>query len=87
VILFHILDEAEVAFPFDGMVEFEDPETNEKIVVDASAYRRDYQTEIEAFRSLYKQECFQTGVDYVPLDTSMQFDRALLEYLISRKAR
>src|SRR5688572_6042267 len=27
VILFHILDEAEVKFPFDGMVEFEDPES------------------------------------------------------------
>ena len=27
VILFHILDEAEVHFPFDGMVEFEEPET------------------------------------------------------------
>ena len=29
VILFHILDEAEVHFPFEGMVEFEEPETSE----------------------------------------------------------
>src|SRR5215212_1746128 len=27
VILFHILDEAEVRFPFDGTIEFEEPET------------------------------------------------------------
>ena len=27
VILFHILDEAEVTFPFDGLVELEEPET------------------------------------------------------------
>ena len=87
VILFHILDEAEVTFPYDGMVEFEDPETNELVVVDASAYRRDYQSEIAAFRAMYKQECFQSGIDYVPLDTSMQFDKALLEYLLSRRAR
>jgi hypothetical protein len=26
-------------------------------------------------------------VDYVPLDTSMQFDRALTEYLANRSAR
>ena len=26
MILFHILDEAEVQFPFEGMVEFEDVE-------------------------------------------------------------
>jgi len=87
VILFHILDEAEVTFPYDGMVEFEDPETNELVVVDASSYRRDYRNEIDAFRAMYKQECFQSGIDYVPLDTSMQFDKALLEYLLSRRAR
>jgi uncharacterized protein (DUF58 family) len=87
VILFHILDEAEVTFPYDGMVEFEDPETNELVVVDASAYRRDYQSEIAAFRAMYKQECFQSGIDYVSLDTSMQFDKALLEYLLSRRSR
>src|SRR5436190_6041811 len=87
VILFHILDEAEVTFPYDGMVEFEDPETNELVVVDASSYRRDYQSEIAGFRAMYKQECFQSGIDYVALDTSMQFDKALLEYLLSRRAR
>ena len=70
-----------------GMVEFEDPETQEKVVVDATSYRHDYQSEIEGFRALYKQECFQTGVDYVPLDTSLQFDKALLEYLVSRQNR
>jgi uncharacterized protein (DUF58 family) len=87
VILFHILDEAEVNFPYEGMIEFEDPESKEKIVVDASSYREDYASEIEGFRALYKQECFQTGIDYVPLDTSMQFDKALLEYLVSRQNR
>ena len=87
VILFHILDEAEVSFPYEGMIEFEDPETQQKVVVDATSYRQDYKSEIDAFRALYKQECFQTGVDYVPLDTSLQFDKALLEYLVSRQAK
>ena len=87
VILFHILDEAEVNFPYDGMIEFEDPETKEKVVVDATSYRRDYKSEIDGFRELYRRECFQTKVDYVPLDTSMQFDKALLEYLLNRQTR
>lgn len=87
VILFHILDEAEVRFPFDGMIEFEEPETNERLQVDASNYRKDYFAELEEFRERYRKDCFQTGVDYVALDTSMQFDKALMEYLISRRAR
>src|SRR5213595_2476018 len=35
VIVFHILDEAEVHFPFDGVVEFEDVEDNNLLTIDA----------------------------------------------------
>jgi uncharacterized protein (DUF58 family) len=87
VILFHILDEAEVKFPFTGLVELEEPETNARLEVDADSYRRDYLQEIEEFRTLYRRECFQSGIDYVALDTSMPFDRALTEYLIMRTSR
>lgn len=87
VILFHILDEAEVKFPFDGMIEFEEPETNEKLQVDASSLRRDYLAEIQDFCEVYRRECFQSGIDYVGIDTSMQFDKALTGYLLSRRAR
>ncbi|MEM8947676.1 MAG: DUF58 domain-containing protein, partial [Planctomycetota bacterium] len=85
VILFHILDQAEVAFPFEGLVELEDPESGETIEVDADAYRSEYLEEIDSFRTQYARECRQSGIDYVPLDTSMQFDRALMEYLINRR--
>jgi uncharacterized protein (DUF58 family) len=87
VILFHILDEAEVHFPFDGVVEFEEPETKERVQVDATNYRTEYVEEVSAFRRAYRQECFQTGVDFVEVDTSMQFDKALMEYLIRRRDR
>lgn len=87
VILFHILDAAEVGFPFRGLVEFEEPETGEKLQIDADGFRNDYQQEIAAFRETYRRECFQSGIDYVPLDTSMPFDRALAEYLATRRQR
>ena len=87
VILFHILDEAEVRFPFDGVVEFEEPETAEKVQVDATHSRESYLADLEAFRETYRKECFQSRIDYVELDTSTQFDKALMEYLVSRKNR
>jgi len=87
VILFHILDEAEVRFPFDGLVEFEEPESHDTLQVDAAGFRADYLGEIAGFRETYRRECFQIGIDYVALDTSMQFDKALMEYLVSRRAR
>ena len=55
--------------------------------VDATNYRDDYLAEVAELRESYRRECFQTGMDYVPLDTSMPFDKALLEYLLSRRAR
>jgi uncharacterized protein (DUF58 family) len=88
IILFHVLDEAEVTFPFDGMVDLEDPETGQiERNIDATGMRADYQESVEALRTTYRDECRSLGVDYVPLDTSVSFDRALLEYLSQRKAR
>jgi uncharacterized protein (DUF58 family) len=87
VILFHVLDEAEVRFPFEGVVEFTEPESNDRLVVDADAARRQYVAGVEAFREEYRKTCFHAGIDYVPLDTSMQFDRALTGYLASRRNR
>lgn len=87
VILFHILDEAEVNFPFDGMVDLREPETNENLLVDANGIRQDYLDALHELCDRYRTECFAAGVDYVPLNTSLPFDKALVEYLSQRKAR
>jgi uncharacterized protein (DUF58 family) len=87
IILFHILDEAEVHFPFEGLIEFEDVETPEKLTIDAKGMRTDYLKSIEEFRTHYKDECTKANIDYVPMDTSVSFDKALLEYLIQRQRR
>ena len=87
VILFHVLDEAEVKFPFEGTVDLKDPETGDNLIVDAEAMRSDYLDALRELRDRYKRDCFGAGIDYVPLDTSMPFDKALLEYLGQRQAR
>jgi hypothetical protein len=55
--------------------------------VDARGFRDEYRKEIDAFRERFRRECSPAGIDYVPLDTSMQFDKALLEYLVNRRTR
>lgn len=87
VIVFHILDEAEVSFPYEGLVEFEEPESEEKLEVDATSIRHEYLEEMEAFRNLFRRECSNSGIDYVSIDTSMQYDKALMEYLVMRQSR
>ena len=87
VIVFHVLDAAEVDFPFTGTVDLTDPETSENLVLDAAGMRSDYADALTEFRDNLKTECLKMGADYVPLHTGMQFDRALVEYLSHREAR
>lgn len=87
LIVFHILDEAEALFPFDGMVELEDNETNEKMLVDADGIRADYLEEVAEFQEGYRHDCQRARIDYVPLHTGMPFDKALTSYLLTRQAR
>src|SRR5205823_5288184 len=51
VILFHVLDEAEVQFPFEGLIEFEDVEAPDKLTIDARGMRPDYLAAIQEFRA------------------------------------
>lgn len=85
VILFHVLDEAEVKFPYEGPVQFEDAETGETVSVDATGFREDYLDQLEQFREAYRVGCHKLRIDYVPLDTAMPFDKALTEYLLQRQ--
>lgn len=87
VIVFHVLDQAEVDFPFSGQVEFEDPESGETFQIDAGGFRDQYLSELDAFQGALREGCGKLRIDYVPLSTEMPFDKALTEYLINRQSR
>jgi len=87
VIIFHLLDSAEVRFPFDGIVDFEDVESGEKVRADARAIRAAYLERLRNFIERYRVECANARIDYVQLETSIPFDRALMSYLVARRAR
>jgi hypothetical protein len=87
VIIFHILDEAEVKFPFDGLMEFEDAEEHNKLTIDALGIKKAYLQAVGDFRDRWFSECVTANIDYVPMDTSINFDRALMEYLLQRQKR
>jgi len=87
VIVFHILDVLEAQFPLAGLIDFADVESDAHQEVDAQGIREDYLRFVEEFRGYYQRECAAARVDYVPMDTSVGFDRALLDYLILRQQR
>jgi uncharacterized protein (DUF58 family) len=87
LIVFHVLDEAEVHFPFDGPLSLQDPESGQELSVDADVVGDAYRNSIADFRRQLQEGCRASGIDYVPLDTSLPYDKALLEYLLSRRGR
>ncbi|MFN7843203.1 MAG: DUF58 domain-containing protein [Pirellula sp.] len=87
VIVFHVLDEAEVEFPFTGLVQLEDPETKQSISVNADDICQEYKENVKKFRDDLKKGLSESKIDYVPLDTSMPYDKAITEYLVSRRSR
>ncbi len=87
LIVMHILDAAEVHFDFAGNVELEDPETRGRLRADAPAVRERYRAELQSWREKLATNLAEARIDYVPLDTSMPFDRALTEFLVQRSRR
>jgi len=87
VIVFHLMDRAELEFPFDRITEFVDPETGERILTAPDAVRKRYTEELEGFLAAYRQGCAELKVDYKLFDTSTPLELALSEYLFQRSRR
>ena len=87
VLVFHVLDPAELTFPFDRVTRFEDLETGDEVVVVPSVVRESYLKEIRGLVALYERELRLAGIDYYLVDTSRALDFALLSYLSARAQR
>ena len=49
--------------------------------------RPDYLQALADFQNFYRTECPKANIDYVSMDTSVSFDKALMEYLLQRQKR
>jgi uncharacterized protein (DUF58 family) len=87
VLVFQVLDRAELTFPFDGPSTFEDVETGERIITAPSAVRAQYLAALDEHVGRYRRELRSAGIAYRLLDTSEPMDFALLSFLRARSRR
>lgn len=87
VIVFHILDPAEIDFPFRSTTLFKGLEGLPDVLAEPHALRRAYQDELREFLAELKKGCQMVDIDYVPLTTNQDLDGALTSYLASRSMR
>jgi len=84
VILFHVLDRAELTFPFETMLKLEGLEAPREELVDPIAIRKSYLDELGRYLEALKRGCRTNKIDYVAMDTSEPLDVALTGYLATR---
>lgn len=85
VIVMQVLDPMERSFAFGTDAVFKDMETDEELTTQPWHIQKAYQQSMKEFLDYYKKECRENNIDYVLLDTSMPFDKALFEYLNKRR--
>jgi len=84
VIIFHLLDRAELDFPFSGNLVFEDMETGERLSLPAHLFQAEYKQRIERFIREYRRRFAEEAVEYVLAPTSEPFDWLLVRFLAKR---
>ncbi len=67
VIVFHILDPAEIEFPFRDTTLFKGLEDASQILTDPHGLKRAYQQEVQSFLKQVQKACRMADIDYVPL--------------------
>ncbi len=87
VILFHVLAQDEVTFPFERMQRFEGLEGLEPVTADPTAIRTAYLAEVEAFRKQLRRVCLANRIDLVETTTTESLGVVLAAYLSRRAAR
>ncbi|MCD6416020.1 MAG: DUF58 domain-containing protein [Planctomycetes bacterium] len=88
LIIFHVMAQEELTFPFTGQSKFEDLEIADRTLqLDAGAVRAEYLDRVRAFVRQIEVGCGTMRVDYVPVCTANSFDVALSDYLARRRRR
>ncbi|HEX5436147.1 MAG TPA: DUF58 domain-containing protein [Gemmatimonadaceae bacterium] len=87
VMVIHLLDPAELEFPFDGPGTFEDVETHERRPIVPEYLREPYRALIRAHVAELGRRLGEQGMDYAMFDTSWPLDVALFDFLSKRQRR
>jgi uncharacterized protein (DUF58 family) len=87
VIVLHILDRAEVEFPFYESTLFRGMEQMPDLLTDPRSLRDGYLEQVRSFVEELQRGCLNQNIDYVQMRTDASLGQALSAYLAHRLAR
>jgi uncharacterized protein (DUF58 family) len=84
VIVFQVMDEAELSFPYDRLTRFKDMEGAGRLVANPKNLRARYLERISKFLDTIKTTCFERGIGYSLANTREPYGQFLAAYLEKR---
>ncbi len=84
VLVFHVLDDDEIDFPFTGPTRFDGLELPQMLRCNPRALREGYLAALGSYLEEVRRGCTGFAIDYALLRTSQPLDAALTAYLNSR---
>lgn len=85
LIVFHVLDPAELEFPYQAAANYEDLETGERMPVVPDYVRAQYRRLMQEHVAALARLLGESRIDYTLLDTRTPLDLALHRYLARRE--
>ncbi|MEY4483930.1 MAG: hypothetical protein RL693_1382 [Verrucomicrobiota bacterium] len=85
VVVFHVLDPAELDFKFDEPGLFTDGETGKTLLLEPSAARAGYLSRLNAHLERLRSICGKQGVEYRLLRTDESMEHAMFDFLSLRR--
>lgn len=86
VIVFHVLDDDELDFPFTGPTRFDGMESPDFLNCDPRALREGYLKALQEYLDEVRHQCARNACDYALVRTSEPLDAVLATYLSKRLA-
>lgn len=86
VIVFHVLHDHELDFPYKGQILFRDMEGGAEILTGATELAAEYRRLMGEFSDRYRRECLGNYMDYTLMRTGGGYDSALFTYLAKRRS-
>ena len=87
IILFHLLDPAEVTLAFEKAVMFRDVESGRTLFIDPVTARKNYLENLEAHNRAIETSCRRLGIGYRRLTTDRPLELALFDFMRERMQR
>jgi uncharacterized protein (DUF58 family) len=87
IVVFQVLDPAELSFNFDSAAMFEDVESGRTLFIDPNTARKEYLQKLEAHFNALRSSCQRLGIVCKRVATDRPLELALFDFLRERMQR